>query len=176
MRVANGRPARRSGIRFAFYALLAAASAASAADPLSEWFQRLDEHAASYERHTNAEMQDSVFAGIHSDNEAVVRHAVETVYWETMMDLLRRGPIRQAIDRKDAERTAALREDLHQTPDFAAVPGLRDFLLDYVRQGVAKDGWQAAVTNDENTLARPVWASMPTAFSTAGTPPRSRIR
>ena len=164
MRVANGRPARRSGIRFAFYALLAAASAASAADPLSEWFQRLDEHTASYEGHTNAEMQDSVFAGIHSDDEAVVRHAVETVYWETMMDLLRRGPIRQAIDRKDAERTAALREDLHQTPNFAAVPGLRDFLLDYVRQGVAKDGWQAAVTNDETRSQGPFGHLCPRRF------------
>ena len=166
MRVANGRRSRRSGIRFAFCALLATASAASAADPLSAWLQRMEEHAASYERHTNAEMQDIVFAGIHSDDEAVVRHTVETVFWEATMASGRSLQIEQAISAENAERTAALREGLHRTRNFAAVPGLRDFLLDYVRQGVAKDGWQAAVTTEENIAEQPDWTSVPSALLT----------
>ena len=167
MCLANWLRPGRPRIAFACCALLAAASPAASATPwLSEVMQRMEEHAASYERHTNAEMMDIVFAGIHSDDEAVVRHTVATVTMEAMMGELRRGEIEQAIQFEDAERTAAAREDLHQTRNFADVPGLRDFLLEYVRQGVAKDGWQTAVTTVENVAERPDWATVPGALST----------
>ena len=59
-----------SGIRFTFYTLIAAASlAANAAPSLVEWLQRMEEQRLRYDHHTNAEMNDIVFAGIHSDDE-----------------------------------------------------------------------------------------------------------
>ena len=62
----------------------------------------------------------------------------------------------------NAERAAALREGMHRTRDFATVPGLRDFLLDYVRQGVAKDGWQSAIVGvGQNATERPDWTTAP---------------
>ena len=167
MRLANWLRPGRPPIAFAFCALFAAASPAASATPwLSEMLQRMEEHAATYERHTNAEMMDIVFAGIHSDDAAVVRHTVETITWEAKMASHHRGQIEQAIEAEDAERTAALREGLPPARNFAAVPGMRDFLLDYVRQGVAKDGWQAAVSTVEDMTERPAWASVPGALST----------
>lgn len=166
MRLANWPRSGRSRIVFAFCALLAIASPAASATPwLSEMLQRMEEHAASYERHTDAEMMDIVLAGIHSDDEAVVRHTVATVTMEAMMASARDAAIEQAIQFEDAERTAAARADLHRPRNFADVPGLRDFLLDYVRQGVAKDGWQTAVTTVENVAERPDWATVPGALS-----------
>lgn len=158
----------RLGIRFAFCSVIAAASLeASAADRLAEWAQRLEEREASYERHTNDEMNDIVLAGMHSGDEAVVRRTVDTITLETQMVVARQGHIERPFS---TERAAALREGLHRTRDFPAVPGLRDFLLDYVRQGVAKDGWGAAVAprdfESEDMAERPDWDAGPGALLT----------
>ena len=148
-----------SGIRFTFCALIATASLAASADPsMLEQLQRMGKYAASYERHTNAEMNDIVFAGIHSDDEALVRHTVENLTWELVMVEGRRDQIENAAN---AERAAALRDGIHRTRDFAAVPGLRDFLLDYVRRGVAKDGWQSVFAPDKDMAEQPLWGIVP---------------
>ena len=123
----------------------------------------MEEHAASYERHTNAQMNDIVFAGIHGDDEAVARHAVEAVIWDTRMVWTRRGKIAHGLN---TERVVALRDSLARTRNFGAVPGLRDFLFDYVRQGVAKDGWQAAVVSGQELTRKPVWTDVPGALLT----------
>ena len=128
----------------------------------------MEEHAASYERHTNAEMNSIVFAGIHSEDGAVVRRTVATVTWEARMVVGRRGQIEHAVN---AESAAAIREGLSRTRNFAAVPGLRDFLLDHVRQGVAKDGWGAAVVapqdaESEDVAEQPDWATVPSVLLT----------
>ena len=120
-------------------------------------------HMAAYEHYSNDEVNEVVFAGIHSSDAAVVRRTVETVSWEAKMVWARRAEIERSGNNK---RVAALRDELRRARNFAAVPGLRDFLVGYVRQGVSRDGWAAAAVDGPEVGERPVWASVPGALLT----------
>ena len=124
----------RSVAWLSFLASLASTLAAGSASPTAddvEGYTRFIENIRDFDRYTNADVNDIVFAGLHSDNPRVVELTVAAIHNESRNRDLRRqfgGPHFGKLDR-----------------DLIQVPGLRDFLVDYARKGLAEDGWKAAM-------------------------------
>ena len=85
-----------------------------------------------FERFGNAEINDLIFAGLHSDNPKAVDLAVIAVNREAKYRSFRGG-----------EYTPWFREMIGKRErDLVRLPGLRDFLIDYARKGLAAHGWR----------------------------------
>ena len=113
----------------ALFVIAAPAPGAPAADPLVERYTQLAKHFRDFENHTDAEINDAVFAGIHSENPKIVELTVGALAADaTFRDL--RGGLRGR-----GKAHAATKER-----DLRAVPGLRDFLVAYARSGFAEHG------------------------------------
>lgn len=119
--------------------LLAAYAAGTAAvqptsDPAVERYERLMDDILDFERYHNAEMNDLIFAGLHSDNPRVVELTIAAMNYESRSGDLRR----------DVDVHANFREGLGKRErDWARVPGVRDFLIEYASDGLAQHGWKA---------------------------------
>ena len=84
-----------------------------------------------FERFNNAQMNDLIFAGLHSRNPEVVDRVVAAVNLEASYR-----------DHRGGDYTARFREVMAKRErDLVRVPGIRDFLMDYARDGLAKHGW-----------------------------------
>ena len=101
---------------------------APAVDPLVERYTQLD--IRDFEKHTDAEINDAIFAGIHSENPKIVELTVGALAANAIVRAARRG---RGGDKK-LQATAVKKRDLR------AVPGLRDFLIAYARSGFAENG------------------------------------
>ena len=114
----------------ALFATAATVSDAPAVDPLVERYTQLD--IRDFEKYTDAEINDAVFAGIHSDNPKIVELTVGALTANAFVRQWRR-----TIKGGDKKAHAAASKER----DLRAVPGLRDFLLAYARSGWAEHGW-----------------------------------
>ena len=101
---------------------------APAVDPLVERYTQLD--IRDFEKHTDAEINDAIFAGIHSENPKIVELTVGALAANAIVRAARRG---RGGDKK-LQATAVKKRDLR------AVPGLRDFLIAYAKSGFAENG------------------------------------
>lgn len=123
-------------------AALVAATVPSVADDV-ERYKRFMEEVRDFDRYTNAEVNDVVFDGLYSDNPRVVELTIATIH----------GEVRNRFLRKQAGLLPGFRASLGKLDrDFARVPGLRDFLIDYVREGLAEHGWKAVVEQRQAIL------------------------
>ena len=124
--------------RCIFVLLAAWAAATFAAPPASdaevERYERLIDDIRDFKRYDNAEMNDLIFAGLHSDNPRVVELTIAAMNRESSDRHLRR----------DVDVPSRFREELgkHER-DLARVPGIKDFLIDYASDGLAQHGWKA---------------------------------
>lgn len=136
--------------RCAFLLLAAWAAATfaapSASDAEVERYERLEKDILDFERFDNAEMNDLIFAGLHSDNPRVVELTVAAVNYESRAEDLRRDEDVQANFREDFGKRGR---------EVARVPGIKDFLIAYARDGLAQHGWQAIGEMDFNV--KNVW-------------------
>ena len=111
----------------ALFVIAAPAPDAPAVDPLVERYTQLD--IRDFEKYTDAEINDAIFAGIHSENPKIVELTVGALAADaTFRDL--RGGLR------GRSKAHAATKEL----DLRAVPGLRDFLVAYARSGFAEHG------------------------------------
>ena len=95
-----------------------------------ERYTRLTDDIRDFERFGNVEMNDLIFAGLHSGNPKVVDLAVAAVNVEAMYRYHRGG-----------DYTAGFRETIgKRARDVVRIPGIRDFLIDYAQDGLAKHG------------------------------------
>ena len=98
-----------------------------------ERYARLEEDIRDFERFTNAEMNDLIFAGLHSDSAEVVALTVAAIGLESRYRDFRGG-----------EYTAGFRKMIGKRQrDLVRVPGIRDFLIDYGRTALSAHGWKA---------------------------------
>ena len=105
-------------------------SAGEVHDEEVERYARLVVDIRDFDRFSNAEINDRIFAGLHSRNPKVVDLAVAAVNLEARYRYHRGG-----------EYTAGFREMVRKRErDIARIPGIRDFLMDYARAGLAKHG------------------------------------
>lgn len=114
------------------------APAGKAAQPASdaevERYERLMDDILDFERYDNAEMNDLVFAGLHSDNPRVVELTIAAINHESRSRDLRR----------DVDVHANFRKGLGKRErDWVRVPGIKDFLIGYASDGLAHHGWKA---------------------------------
>ena len=85
-----------------------------------------------FERFNNAQMNDLIFAGLHSRNPEVVDRVVAAVNLEALYR-----------DHRGGDYIARFREVIGKRErDLVRIPGIRDFLMDYARDGLAKHGWK----------------------------------
>ena len=120
---------------------LAAWALGASADPIAstaaldeevERYTRLTDDIRDFERFSNAEMNDLIFAGLHSDDPKVVALVVAAVNVEARYRYHRGG-----------DYTAGFRETIGKRErDIVRIPGIRDFLVDYAQDGLAKHGWK----------------------------------
>ena len=115
------------------------APAGKAAQPASdaevERYERLlMDDILDFERYDNAEMNDLIFAGLHSDNPRVVELTIAAMNHESRSGDLRR----------DVDVHANFRKGLGKRErDWVRVPGIKDFLIGYASDGLAQHGWKA---------------------------------
>lgn len=114
----------------ALFATAATVPDAPAVDPLVERYTQLD--IRDFEKYTDAEINDAVFAGIHSENPKIVELTVGALAGNAIVRQWRR-----TIKGGDKKAHAAASKER----DLRAVPGLRDFLFAYARSGWAEHGW-----------------------------------
>ena len=98
-------------------------------------YERLIDDIRDFDRYDNAQMNDLIFAGLHSDNPRVVELTIAAMN----LELINRN-WRRDIDFINARQRQALGK---LERDLVRVPGLRDFLVDYAREGLAEHGWKA---------------------------------
>ena len=122
-----------------FLLLAACAAGTFAAQPGSdaevERYERLMDDIRDFERYDNAEMNDLIFAGLHSGNPRVVELTIAAMNRESRSRELRRDV--DVLDGKFRDQLGKRERDL------AHVPGLKNFLIDYAAEGLAKHGWKA---------------------------------
>ena len=113
---------------------LAAVAGPSAPDAEVDRYERLIDDIRDFDRYDNAQMNDLIFAGLHSDNPRVVELTIAAMNRESAYRRLRRNVNTNADMQKELGKLAR---------DLARVPGVRDFLVDYAREGLAEHGWKA---------------------------------
>ena len=130
-------PKRRLFPIFLLVVAWAAATFAAppASDPEVKRYERLIDDVRDFERYGNAEMNDLIFAGLTSVNPRVVELTIAAMHMESQYRDLRRN-----VDGLNAE----MRDDLGKRErDLDQVPGVKDFLIGYAKDGLAEHGWGA---------------------------------
>ena len=135
------------------FLLLAAWAAATFAAPAApdsevERYERLADDVFDFERYDNAAMNDLIFSGLHSDNPRVVQLTIAAMNRES-----RAGDIR-----RDVAVQANFREEFGKRErEVVRVPGVKDFLIDYARDGLAQHGWKEIGEIDFDFYERNAW-------------------
>ena len=141
-------------LALAAYAVSAIADRAPAPDEAQgeevARYARLEADIRNFEHFTNEEMNDLIFAGLHSGNSKVVALTVaaiglESRYW----------------DFRGGEYTAEFRQVIGKRKrDLVRVPGIRDFLIDYGRTALAEHGWKAVDDMTVEELEKNSWVQV----------------
>ena len=140
-------PKRRIFLLLAAWAA-ATFAAPAAPDPEVERYERLADDIFDFERYDNAAMNDLIFAGLHSDNPRVVQLTIAAMNRES-----RAGDIR-----RDVAVQANFREEFGKRErEVVRVPGVKDFLIDYARDGLAHNGWKEIGEIDLDFYERNAW-------------------
>ena len=125
-------------------ALAAMASPPAAPDDDVDRYTRLMDDIRDFERFSNAQINDLIFAGLHSDNPKVVDLTIAAMHRESRYRDMRRMNL-----------PAGMRKELGKLErDLVRVPGIRDFLIDYAKDGLAKYGWKAVREMDMDIYQR----------------------
>ena len=119
-------------------------AAPAASDPEVERYERLADDIFDFERYDNAAMNDLIFAGLHSDNPRVVELTMVAMSSEVGW-----GDMRRSEDLRNAEFLEGLGR---RERDPSAVPGIKDFLIDYAEAGLAEHGWTTPGDDEEKKL------------------------
>ena len=104
----------------------------AASDDDVDRYTRLMDDIRDFERFSNRQINDLIFAGLHSDNPKVVDLTISAMHREAQYRDMRRMNL-HARARKELGKLER---------DLVLVPGVRDFLIDYARDGLAKYGWK----------------------------------
>lgn len=128
-------------LHLVFFGLAAGALVAMAGPPATsddevERYTRLVDDIRDFERFSNARINDLIFAGLHSGNPKVVDLTIAAMHAESMYRSYRNM---RSGDLHETLRKAVGKGDR----DIVRVPGIRDFLIDYAKDGLAKHGWKA---------------------------------
>ncbi len=130
-------PLKRGLVPFVLvaWALCTAANPPTSGQEFSEEVERytlLMDDIRDFERFDNAEMNNLIFTGLHSDNPKVVDLTVAALHRESVYREFR-GENHHARLRKEVGKWQR---------EIVRIPGIRDFLIDYARKGLAKNGWK----------------------------------
>ena len=98
-----------------------------------ERYTRLMDDIRDFERFSNARINDLIFAGLHSDNPKVVDLTIAAMHRESRYRDMRGQNLHEEAREELGERER----------DIVRVPGVRDFLIDYAKDGLARHGWKA---------------------------------
>lgn len=126
----------------AAWALGAGADPSASDDPHDaevERYTRLADDIRDFDRFSNAEMNDLIFAGLYNDNPEVVALTVAAVDVEARYRYFRGGGYTAGFRRMIGKHEREL----------VRVPGFRDFLMHYGREGLAQHAWKPV---DEMTV------------------------
>ena len=114
-------------------ALIAMADPPATPDDEVERYTRLMDDIRDFERFSNARINDLIFAGLHSNNPKVVDLTIAAMHRESRYRDMRGQNLHEEARKELGERER----------DIVRVPGIRDFLIDYAKDGLERHGWKA---------------------------------